>query len=444
MSSDDEYEYVQGPLRPYGMCSREEVADRFEVSIFEATDDSWQSPAGQRRMDPHRAIVKYTRSTANVSSCSSKDEHGRYPVRSISQLVDTVHYLLGTVLATQLPGNSALNRPPASFLSTVHFVEDRLRAVQVDCTRWQNNCTKQEAEQLRRLQFCMTRGHIFISSQTTAYSEAQYSSTLGRTARDQALAAYWAHVTESDCQSMDDAILCWTLLCHLSSCLTQHEAFAADTPISQADTPLLPYSIVALLRKRESSKLSALLRFRWALALTVDVSLGHWTVALRQLRDGPTIAAQTGAFGVLARSCFRPNNIVYMQWKALQVYNFSWMKNETVSTAELARLLSMSQPEVRPSSVSLPGSSLECNNHVEDTRHERCNDSVLQRVTELVSRHGLPLVDDGTAVAFKSAPLQPVVNMPDAGAWWHHGRVDQDGIGIPSAAAIRSVIFNHI
>jgi hypothetical protein len=125
--------------RDWQMCSSLEGEDRqdhLEVSELEATPETYNKPHRQRLADPRRCVQKYRRSAAGGGS--SQERYANIPPRSVVDLHATLCYLLGTLFSTQSPSNhdhdttSEVRRPPYALASVCNFVDDRVRAIQVE------------------------------------------------------------------------------------------------------------------------------------------------------------------------------------------------------------------------------------------------------------------------------------------------------------------------
>ena len=121
-------------LKPWAMCSSHEARDRelhMEISNFESTKETWNLLPSQRIADPMLSVKKYRRSAAgggvNAKSNSSKSLN----LRSIAELDSTVTHLLKNIFCHQKSHHEKMNAQSLS--NTAAFVDDRIRAVQVDC-----------------------------------------------------------------------------------------------------------------------------------------------------------------------------------------------------------------------------------------------------------------------------------------------------------------------
>jgi hypothetical protein len=293
---------------PYVMCCLEECEDRQrsgEVSIFEATANTVDLPIKQRCIDPVLAVSKYRRSAAGHTT--------HYDPRSFSQIDSASNHLIELLLTQKAPSG----RVPVSFMNTVQFFEDRIRALQVDLVKTQFAS--------KQLQLRLARCHILILYLLA--DEPSYAETFGETALHTALSSYWNH---TGAESTDDEILSYMAICQCSQYLQQEQK---QTAVDES----LTSSVLSLYRKYlPPHSVKRLPLFQWTLQLTARISLGHWTVAIHMLHDKEGILPEH--FRILARCCFA-KAMGHIRWKALQTYNASFRKEEPVLCQEVARLL---------------------------------------------------------------------------------------------------------
>jgi len=393
-------------ILPYSMCSKQECDDRVkfgEVSRFEETDESYFSSSGNiksRKIDPQRAVSKYRRSAAGMS------DDRKYPQRSFEQIASTVDYLLH-VLACR---GARSSRPPPpsiwttettttttkdsddpqqpqreSLQTTIAFVEDRIRAVQVDLVKLQDPRQHSLQRKLARCQILI----LYLTADCKDGSESRsgsgggsgswrYERKFGTSALNTALSSYWyfhprgATTNNHHNQHDDDEMLSLASLVQLNRHLQQalssaagYRSTAADNSSSLASTVLGLYrrhivhnpseevesSPSQRQRQPQPPKLH-LLVFQWTLELVVAATLGHWHVVIGKLltRSDSDVGVRKGDdqqrsapvpdpdFLVLARCCLAPS-LPFIRWKALESYNFSFGKGEAVSGLDIARLL---------------------------------------------------------------------------------------------------------
>jgi hypothetical protein len=209
-----------------------------------------------------------------------------------------------------------------STLDLVNFLEDRIRAIQVDLV------VSQSAN--KELQYRLVKLHIVIMY--LMLDEPKYERQHGLSALQTALASYWNDDIglnkDMDSQSMDDEILAFTALVQLNEDLRDLET---DRICS------FGASIMSTYRKQikhdESSQISLPL-FQWSLRLVVSCNLGEWFTVLHQLYKCDT------SFGILASCCLAPS-LGRIRAKCLQAYNIAFMKGERITESEIARLLIM-------------------------------------------------------------------------------------------------------
>ena len=292
------------------MCSRQEILFRQrsgEISIFEATDDTVDKPPSKQKLDPTRAVKKYRRSAAGTR----KDQ--QYPPRTIGALIQTVDYLSDLFINWQ-------QRPSLSIVELVNFLEDRIRAVQVDLV------ISQMAS--KQLQYKIVKFHIlsmYLLSDTKTY-ERQH----GKNALQTALSSYW-NSGNQEVSETDDEILALTAIFELSEDLHCLERDPDGSHTFGA-------KIMAVYRKHfASSDTKSFPLFQWSLQMISFCNIGEWTNALQSINN------IGGNFGVFVTCCLA-SSLSGMRAKALEAFNVSFMKGEKVADHDVARVLAMSDP----------------------------------------------------------------------------------------------------
>lgn len=357
------------------MCSRREVDFRqgsSEVSVFEATPETATRPPSGRKLDPTRAVKKYRRSAAGTS------KHHKYPPRSIPNLYLTVDYLANLLVNWQ----RALHMTStSSFMDLINFLEDRIRAVQVDLVV--------SGHASKEIQYKIVKIHVL-----TIYllgEHPKYERRHGIQALQTALTSYWNEPIQAE---TDDELLGLAVMVQLNEDLAHLDDHPDD------DTHTFGSAIMSAYRKQREATaddIDRLPRFEWSLRLVTCCNGGEWSTALRWLLDG-----RQGNFGALV-ACVMAPSLARIRAKALQAYNVSFMKNERLEDAEVARLLSMNNPAdarefcsllqlpVQDSAVSFKSAPI----HMEWTTKNRDDAFVFRGNVELSSdRQGILLPDD--------------------------------------------------
>jgi len=330
------------------MCTEAECHERQtsgEISLFEC---QWPSPSGssnkdtmdgalptslprggkqsRRLVDRHYAMTKYRRSAAGSKA--------REPSRSIKQLhccLDQLEYILAYQQKPSTNDDNNNNNknnafPKQSLTGTVGFVEDRIRAIQVDMIVSQQPSAA--------IQYRIVKCHILILY--LLGSSATYESKFGQQALSAALTNYWEetssnHSTQN--QERDDNILCFMALHQLSqyynSKMNSNESFSFILDYYRRNVPI------------QRQHLIHFPKFQWALHLVHLSLMGRPQSILRQLAE-LDVVTKTGRrsteLAVLFRCCMAPV-IDELRFQALDQYNTIYMKGEKVHVQELARLL---------------------------------------------------------------------------------------------------------
>lgn len=130
---------------PYSMCFEEECGERQaqnQVSEWEATNDTCELIVTKRCLDPRLAVAKYRRSAAGDSR--------KRPPRTLLQLLIAWKHLLH-IFVHQTTCNNIQRR---SLRHAVAFVDDRVRAIQVDFVLSQQACAPLQIQLIRYQLVC--------------------------------------------------------------------------------------------------------------------------------------------------------------------------------------------------------------------------------------------------------------------------------------------------
>ena len=350
----------------YFMCSKAECQERQssgEVSIFESMwpppslDDNTHAPTsnvftspkkpGTRRVaNPRWAMTKYRRSAAGV------DTRNRTPPRSLEQLETCMSVLEYILCYQQQPPVSASSAqaqtnpfPKQTLAGTVSFVEDRIRAMQVDLVVSQQNSSK--------LQHRMVRLHILILYLLGRVPT--YESKFGLQALMTAFTNYWSSSNNNSIRKTDqddDEILCWFALHQLCQYIRvnyrqgNNDAATSAAAVTEPLSNILDYYRRAL--DTQQQRLAHFPKFEWALKLVDLAVMGRPQSILRKLAGRSSINNSSGgtdnantptsSFDILCRCCLAPV-VDILRIQALDQYNKTYMKGEKVMSQEIARLL---------------------------------------------------------------------------------------------------------
>ena len=279
------------------MCSEEECRDRqlaMEVSEWEATSDTFFKPPKARIMDPCLAVSKYRRSAAGTKQ--------RKP-RKLTQLLQTWKHLQQIMLHQKIH----TDQTPRAWAVVASFLDDRIRAIQVDLV------VSQQVSGALQVQF--VRYQLISLYLLAGVSRTIFEPKFAKLALMTALVAYW-NDADSD-RHDDDEILCYTTLCHVAATLS-------DSSWVEGETTLAPY-------RQHASKDRSYPKFTLALKIAAAVHAQQYYVALKVLSETSS----------LYRLCMAPclNRI---RWLCLRHYNTAFMKREKLLPDDVARLLYLS------------------------------------------------------------------------------------------------------
>ena len=269
-----------------------------------------------------------------------------------------------------------------SLQTTVSFVEDRFRAVQVELVA----VSAKPNLLVPELQLLLARCQIIILYLMSDCTAAVYEKSFGYKALTTALTNFWNHLPakppsspssgDADQQqppnqsAQVDEILAYTVLVRLCQAIVEsgNDHPGRDgSPWRVGDDGVLT-AVSNLYRRHvivsnhdKLSKRQQFPFFQWSLRLLSTIVLGHCHVALRMLlqddmfpdsddEDSCKITTIRRHFHTFARCCMAPA-IPHLRYQALQAYNASFAKEEKVPAKHIARLLAFSNSSTRRNSL---------------------------------------------------------------------------------------------
>ena len=287
------------------MCFEEECRERQaqnQVSEWEATKETFGSLPNKRILHPRLAVAKYRRSAAGDSR--------RRPPRSLEELQMTWKHLRRIFVHQTIHDTVA----PRSLRSTVAFVDDRVRAVQVDFVLSQQASASLQIELLKYQLVC-----CYLLSEIP---QNEYEPKFAQQALWTALTAYW----NDHSREHDDDVLCFTALCQLATCLIEQEGSSGgwqDTGSS--------YGNILLLATQHCDPNKHYPTFQYALEIVAASVLGMYRKALAMLDSSNK---NDNHFHILCRCCMAPAlNVIRLG--ALRQYNKAFGKLEKISGQEV-------------------------------------------------------------------------------------------------------------
>jgi hypothetical protein len=281
----------------YSMCFEEECRERQaqnQVSEWEATQETFALLPNKRILHPHLAVAKYRRSAAG--------DVRRRPPRNLVQLETTWKHLL--YIFTHQTIHDKMS--PRSLRSTVSFVDDRVRAMQVDLVLSQQASASLQVELIKYQLLC-----CYLLSDMP---RKDYEPKFARQALWTALTAYWNDVD----REYDDEVLCYTALCQLAMSLMQQEGWQ-DTG---------SYGNILLLAQHCEIGCDYP-KFQYALEIVSAAMLGFYRNVLSMLK-----MSGNENFHVTCRCCVAPA-LNAIRLGALEHYNKAFGKLEKISGQEV-------------------------------------------------------------------------------------------------------------
>ncbi len=408
------------------MCSQEEAIDRQrfnELSLLESTNFSASvSKAHPKERIPHpkRCVKKYRRSAAGggvtgigdrdgMDSRDGRDGMGEAATgtirrrRNIHDLEVTVNYLLGIIFCTQSSAPSTKSKDKDAFrvslLQSVLFVDDRIRAVQVDLTTLLGETTTTtdnshnhdytSIRSVRQIQARILRYHLLSQYLLSNLSSKKYEWKFGHKALTTAISSYLAtwNSTEQelkcdrvhgdgdgdsddeDIAQLDEVISYITLL-HVASILNSGEPSIQPYTSTTSQHKFCGLScedghgmaaILGLFRKycpknkrergvgmgrrktetetKTALTLASFPKYQWSLKIASDVENGNYLSLIRFFMTSPDSPKNSmnddSRWKIIARCCVAQVMPV-IRIGLLRLYNKSFMKQEKVKDYDVS------------------------------------------------------------------------------------------------------------
>lgn len=308
-------------------------------------------------IDPCRAVQKYRRSAAGTETPLT---------RSPKDLLVTVDYLLQLLVQfrrDQEPHNKQHQHllQQYSFASLVEFWENRVRAVQVDWVKLQHHSTDH-----RQCQARLVRAHILIlyimmsssehqqanstatnNRNTQQSSVSSYEASFGKRALATALAQFWKSPSSNEDTTDSEQNATISLDKLMDEMLVYDALQQIQTMVAQGDVTihaqfLESYHHHILLVAQEAVTDASSPRFpgfQWILDnLIPSLVNGNWARILSQFSRAEPPPQFSSRTWILVKCMWAPT-LSTVRWKALQTYNTTWMKGESVQVRHVAELL---------------------------------------------------------------------------------------------------------
>jgi hypothetical protein len=328
------------PAPKWTMCSSDEAMDRErfnELSVLECTNDTIKANPKHRIGHPNRCVKKYRRSAA-----AGGVHNKRKQSRSLDDLETTVNYLLGVIFCTQTSSPSGTFQ--VSLLQSVLFVDDRIRAVQVDLTTMMGQSSSMirssdDIRQVRNIQAKILRYHLLSQHLLSDFTSKEYEWKFGHKALTTAITSYFAtwdlpcHNNEKEFEILDE-IMSYSTLLHIASIVASSEP-SVQTYLG-ATSSMYKWrglacedghgvsAILGIYRKYCQNKDHSFFpKYHWALRIATSIENGNYLSAIRHL----SVNSNEGK--VLSRCCVS-EVMPLIRIGLLRLYNKSFMKREKI------------------------------------------------------------------------------------------------------------------
>lgn len=379
------------------MCSEKEASDRItfkELSVFECTSSTYTAHPRDRIPDPLKCVKKYRRNAAGGGVQPDLNIDGSVYKRSLDDLRITVDYLLGKIYVSQ---QSDGMREKESLLTTVNFIDDRIRAIQVDLTTLLGSMGELDAltlDTVRRMQVKLIRYNLLTQHLLSNNNADKYEWKFAHTAMTTCISSYFStyhgHNGEKGEKEHLDEVMCYASLLHIASVLKNNETAVAPTSSTgqrcglavdggsgmSAILSLYKKYVICKEGKKSIDSDPEFPKYQWALDIAASIENGDLLSALRLICQSNEVANDDsfdndGRFYMLSRCCLA-QAIPLLRIGLMRRYNKSFGKQEKVKGTDIASLLSFTSSE----------------------------DAIL-----FGQQIGLPISDDGGSVIMKAAPI---------------------------------------
>lgn len=383
--------------KPWQMCSILEGRDReehMELSELECTVDTYHRAPRERKADPALCVKKYRRSAAGGGSSISEHIKLNSRVRSVQDLVATVRHLLYGIVANR---RSHPITEPLPLCRVVHFVDDRIRAVQVDYVTYHKEQLLRQLERtdeaersilsVLQMQFHCLNYHLLVGYLLSEVSSTKFEPKFNV----QALRTSLAHITDilqcylrNDKSFMTfkegiiaflDELMCYESLLHLSSVIVEESLVVSTarprmfldhgTSISAIEKLMTPI-MLRLLTLQKQPLPSLFPKWSWALRVASAYTSGNFVqwiklfrmhtnnfqghskegyhdhffkrvdsiiIGMKQLSMS-TYEKKIEFFQIRSKICVA-QALPYIRIKAIQQYNSAFMKCERVTATKV-------------------------------------------------------------------------------------------------------------
>lgn len=409
--------------------------------------------ASRIKIDPCRAIQKYRRSAAGLN------EDGSAPYRTVDDLEVTLHYLVHLMvhnsigMQNSITQNSNKKNNNENFRSLVDFFQDRVRAVQVDCTKLQAHVSLSLQAKVIRAQIII----LYLLGDSD-----DYETNFGQRALTTSLLSFWkdyqhdlnkdekyTEQQQEQRQHIVDEMIHYHTILDLSKDICNS---GDDGEIIIRQMVLEAFRSLQQEQQQSNqfhnSSCLTLPWFQWGLQLVIQCSLGNWYNVLKQLSSTSTFKAtnvtrfqciDSSSRILTITNCLMAEALPKIRWKALQAYNVSWNKGEKVILSDLASLLRVPKSTTiltLAKNYGLPILSLK---ETEDSNYEEMavifKTEPIQAYNSDTTRKRRTLRDDDFVFQINSSS--------DDDNSKSHWRVDQKGLRIPSVQTMEKLVFGR-
>ncbi len=353
------------PTREWTMCSNTEALDRTsfkELSPFECTASTYKNHPRDRIADPMKCVKKYRRSAAGGGVMVYENE----TARSLEDLDLTVSYLTGQVYAHQ---QSCDEMDRVSLVKTVNFVDDRLRAIQVDITTFMGSITSGSSSMteknldpwntVRNIQSRLIRYNLLSQYMLSDLDFKTFEWKFAHTALTTAVSSYFAtfqtdlgHV-HVDIQELDE-VMSYAALLHIATVVKKRENAVSPTYSSNGQRCGIALddgegmsAVLGLYRRYVEEgiqyRTSSYPKYQHVLKIASAIETGNYILALRLLRPKDDIDTKCNfdsmdneaRWRMMMRCCLA-QAVPLIRIGLIRQYNKGFMKQEKVKDSDVS------------------------------------------------------------------------------------------------------------
>lgn len=332
----------------------------------------------KRIVDPTLCVKKYRRSAAGGGTSATSDNGPNKETRSIIQLDETVEHILKGIFCHQKSHHEHMHMTARTLSNTAAFVDDRLRAVQVDYvvgysvsvsvsssdSDSDSDLNNDHLDIAQRLQARMIRYNILIGYLMSDHnlSPSKFEHKFNAHALHSSFSifsqlfesyrlnqAYWINQSDNIDEQIKllDEIMCYSSLMDICSMFLSEEtmfdavSLCRRRPLFQDGNSfrILSHGDLYIHFKSLKGDKDIFPKWKWALEIAAAAEIGNYFRCLNLLADNNDTNDDDLRWKCLARCLISPA-LPLMRLGSLRQYNKSFGKAEKVSGSDVSNFCS--------------------------------------------------------------------------------------------------------